>query len=322
MGPEPGYRSQNHIAGHEGIGYVVKSHDLSLLGRPVAMRFLAAACESCVYCLRGLQSSCPEQLNIPKHVNGTFQHYNTVPISCLMPLPAGLLDEGRDLGKYCAALCSGSAALRAIRASNCRPGDVALIIGVAGGIGHLVGMMAKRVFGLKVIGIDRKWKIDTLQAEQRAQVADVFLPTPGECVERESNGLYGFKSALLSACTQLRGDSQLSRYAETVIVTASEFSAFQNLEEYACDGGSIVCVGVPRGDCKLSIPLATLVERSLRFEGSLMGGRKEAMEVLQYIRSGLINPIVTEVGLADVPKEMQRLGEGGVIGKVAVRLSG
>ncbi|KAF5002327.1 hypothetical protein FDECE_10643 [Fusarium decemcellulare] len=317
LGPEPGFPMNNHISGHEAIGRIVKAHDPFLLGQPVAIRYLAKACESCDYCLRGLETSCPDQINFPKHYNGTFQQYITAPVSCLMFLPAGLLDGGEHVGKYCAALCSGSAALRALHAADSKPGDVLVVIGIAGGIGHLAGMIAKRVFGLKVIGVDRECKIDALSADRESAgvIADALLPT----AEEHGHRALDFKQQLLRACMELRGDIGLQRLADIVVVAASQASAFNNLHEYVCDGGHVVCVGVPRdGDGALSISLPALVERSLRFTGSLMGGRREAMEVIRYIQSGQIKPLTTTVSLGDVPEQMQRIYEGRTLGKVIV----
>ncbi|KKY14259.1 putative alcohol dehydrogenase [Diplodia seriata] len=173
-GPSPGFPQHDHIAGHEAIGAVVQSHDPSLLGRVVGIRYLGATCGSCAYCARGLPTSCPAQLNIPKHVAGTFQEYATLPTSSLVPLPQyeSILDEAAastattttTTAALCAALCSGSAALTALRAAGivdvaaaaaAAGGKVVVVVsGVGGAIGHLAGAMARRVFGARVVGID------------------------------------------------------------------------------------------------------------------------------------------------------------------------
>ncbi|KAK7409522.1 hypothetical protein QQX98_008306 [Neonectria punicea] len=162
VGPEPGYPKYNHIAGHEGIGRIVKAHEPSHLGKTVAIRYLAFSCGSCTYCTRGLKTSCPSQLNAPKHISGTFQQYATVPISCLLDISDMMLGLGgpQDLAKYTAALCSGSAALKAVREATPKPGDVMVVVGICGAIGHLAGAIAKHVFGVKVIGVDFAWKIN------------------------------------------------------------------------------------------------------------------------------------------------------------------
>ncbi|KAF7558180.1 hypothetical protein G7Z17_g72 [Cylindrodendrum hubeiense] len=316
VGPEPGFPKYNHIAGHEGIGHVVKAHDPALLGRPVAIRYLASSCQSCVYCLRGLFTSCPLQQNAPKHISGTFQQYATVPTSCLMPLPEAVLSGTLNPALYTAALCSGSAALVSIQAAKIVSGDVVVVVGIAGAIGHLTGAIAKQVKGAKVIGIDLGWKIDELPANAN-EFGDIFLHAP---TADSGEAWNAFKANLLEACTKLRPDSGLLRGADAVIISSSSIAAFKNLDEYVCDGGEIVCVGVPQGDHAVSVPIHALIERNLKISGNLMGGHREAAEVMHYITSGQIKPHITEVALEDVPEQMQRLVDCRVIGKIVVRV--
>lgn len=226
---------------------MVQSYDPTLLGRLVATRFLGFTCDSCTYCLRGLQTSCPRQVNLPKDVQGTFREYANIPTSCLLPLPQELesipsADLGDEITKYCAALCSGSTALRALRTANNRPGDVVIVVGAAGGIGHLIGMMARQVFGLKVIAVDRASQLRKLPTETAKLLAHTFIQAP-EILEKRESALHEFRNQLFEACSRLRGGSGIARGAESIIVAASKISAFWGVEDYVCDGGNIVCVG-------------------------------------------------------------------------------
>ncbi|KAJ4211628.1 hypothetical protein NW759_012229 [Fusarium solani] len=223
--------------------------------------------------------------------------------------------------KCCAALCSGSAAFRALRDAHTRPGDVLLVIGIAGGIGHLLGQIAKNVLGLRVVGVDKQSKINSLTAEQAEAMAHVLVPAPEQDLDGQEGSSH-FRAALLEACSNLRGGIGISRGAETVIVAASEIEAFRHLQDYVCDGGHVICLGVPRGENTLTIPLPALVERSLWVSGTLMGGRHEALQVMELIKSGRVQPLVTEISLGDVPEYMNRLHNGAVVGKVVVRMSG
>ncbi|KAL1614292.1 hypothetical protein SLS54_009859 [Diplodia seriata] len=266
-GPAPGFPPHDHIAGHEGIGRVVQSYDPSLLGRVVGIRYLGGTCGSCAYCARlGLPTSCAAQLNIPKHVGGTFQEYATVPTSCLVALPHESIQD--ELGAaatatattagLCAALCSGSAALMALRAAGIVDGAgggggggkvvvVVVVSGVGGAIGHLAGAMARRVFGARVVGVDVGPKCDVLRAmaglDQGHYYADVLLDAPA-CEATGDQAWTDFAGELGKACAALRGDhEETPRMADAVVVCAGEPDAFRNLDGYVCDGGRIVCVG-------------------------------------------------------------------------------
>ena len=244
MGPEPGYPTHEHIAGHEGIGHVVQSYNPSLLGQPVAARYLGANCASCHNCLRGIPESCKDQKNFPKHHSGTFQQYMTVPWTSLMPLPPWVFESRTALNQasFTAALCSGSTALKALRAANVQTNDVLVITGICGGIGHLAGMMAKSVFGARVIGVDWAGK-EKLFSSEACRIYDKFVPVVKGSIEE--NNLGGVSQAeLLSACAELRGSSVIESYlSDAVIVTASSSIGLGGFPDYVRDGGSIVFVG-------------------------------------------------------------------------------
>jgi D-arabinose 1-dehydrogenase-like Zn-dependent alcohol dehydrogenase len=53
-----------------------------------------------------------------------------------------------------------------------------------------------------------------------------------------------------------------------------------------------------------------------------MGGRQEALEVMELIKSNRVEPLLTEISLSDVPEYMDRLQHGTVVGKIVVRISG
>ncbi|KAJ5374230.1 hypothetical protein N7517_006236 [Penicillium concentricum] len=317
VGPGPGYPKHNHVSGHEGIGAVVKSHDPSLIGHTVGIRYLGSTCGSCTYCLRGLPTSCPSQLNTPKQIAGTFQEYATVPASCVVRLPEAIWNGKIDPALCATALCSGSTALTSLRAAKVRPGDVVIVAGIGGAIGHMTGAIAKQVLRARVIGIDIKAKINKLLLKDHAQYSDFALSAPEA---HDGDAWLNFHGALLRACEELRGSCGLTRAAEAVIVSSSSFSAFWRLDDYVCDGGRIVCVGVPEGENVLAIPLRSVVERNLHLSGNLMGGHREALEVVEYILSGQIKPQITIAALEDIPAQMQSIVDCETIGKVVVSI--
>ncbi|KAL2797853.1 chaperonin 10-like protein [Aspergillus keveii] len=239
VGPQPGFASHNHIAGHEGIGHIVASHDPSLVNRPVAARYLTYSCQECGYCLRGLPESCPRQLAFPKDLNGTFQHYITVPRHSVIQLPEYVFARDSPIhpSMYAAALCSGSAALKALRAAQLRPQAVIVVFGIAGSIGHLVGLMAKHIYGAKVIGVD----VASKAGERMVKTGDVcarFLPAPRHPEQEKA-----FQQSILKLCEELRGHTNVLTGADSAIVCANRVSAFNNLTSYVCDGASIIIVG-------------------------------------------------------------------------------
>ncbi|EEU48280.1 uncharacterized protein NECHADRAFT_75684 [Fusarium vanettenii 77-13-4] len=317
IGPEPGYPKHDHVAGHEGIGRIVRAYDASLIDKLVAIRYLGSTCQSCSFCLRGLLTSCPFQLNSPKQVSGTFKEYATVPTSCLVRLPEALSKEGTAmLPYYTTALCSGSTALMALKGAEVGPEHVVVVVGVAGAIGNMAGMMAKQVRHAKVIGIDLSNKIIRLPPNSD-QFGDIFLSAP---LTADVESRVEHANAVIEACRKLRGGRGVLRGADSVIICGSTPEAFRSVHDYVCDGGRIICVGAPGGDTHLSIPVKDLIERNLKVSGNLMGGSQEALQVMEYIRSGHIRPDVTLVALDDVPYQMQEMVDCRTMGKIVVAI--
>lgn len=149
------------------------------------------------------------------------------------------MEGGIDPALYASALCSGSTGLTSLKAANLKPGDVVIVTGIAGGIGHLTGAIAKNLFQAKVIGIDLASKIDTLPQEWE-DYSDIRISPP---VTNHDADWSTFHSVLLAACKELRGGQGISHGADAIIVTSSSFSSFHRLDRFVCDGGRIICVG-------------------------------------------------------------------------------
>lgn len=220
---------------------MVQSYDPSQLGRAVGIRYIGYTCGFCHYCLRGLPESCSRQIIIPKHCNGTYQEFATLPWSSLVPLPEWVFDQQSKISPalYATALCSGSAALRAVREASVHPNDVVIVIGIMGAIGHLCGLILRKVYAAKVIGIDLAWKLEATTQESE-EYYDKTLAIPDR---NDRTSEIKFYSALEEFCRDLRGGCSPPRLADSVINTATSSDAFQGLEELVCDGGYIVCVG-------------------------------------------------------------------------------
>ena len=53
-----------------------------------------------------------------------------------------------------------------------------------------------------------------------------------------------------------------------------------------------------------------------------MGGRDEAYQMLEYIRSGEVKPVITEVSMDEISVCMQGLLDNKIAGKVVSRING
>ncbi|KAF2017006.1 GroES-like protein [Aaosphaeria arxii CBS 175.79] len=321
IGPKTGFPAHDHIAGHEGIGHIVQSHDVALLHQPVALRFLAYTCERCKYCLRNLPESCRRQIAFPKDYNGTFRQYATVPYCSVAPLPPFVFDgREKDPKIYSSALCSGSAAVKATRMAGLRPGDIVVVFGIGGAIGHLVGLIARNVHRAKVIGVDVASKAShpIFDPANPGVVCDKFLSAPASADQEDS-----FRKRIARVCGELGAmNNRFDHTPDAVIVCSNRISSFKDLTSYICDGGSIIIVGNPSDGDRLYFPIHEILERQIKVQGCLMGSREEMYQCLEYIHSGTITPHITEVCLTDIPQYMSQIKTLSTVGKIVVRING
>jgi propanol-preferring alcohol dehydrogenase len=166
-----------------------------------------------------------------------------------MPLPRYVFQENKATSKdgnqispavYTSALCSGAAALRSLKNLNVRPGSLVVISGIGGSIGHLAGQLARKVFNLKVIGVDWAHKRENLchPGSITSDVFDIFVPAPENESQQDT-----YQQNIFLACVELRGSNIKPRKADGLIITASSAAAYNRISDYVCSGGSIVCVG-------------------------------------------------------------------------------
>lgn len=70
----------------------------------------------------------------------------------------------------------------------------------------------------------------------------------------------------------------------------------------------------------ISFPISDVLTRQIRIEGSLMGGCQEMLQCLNWIRTGLVKPYVTEITFDDIPHYMQNFKALGNTGKIVARI--
>jgi propanol-preferring alcohol dehydrogenase len=241
----------------------------------------------------------------------------------------------------------------ALKSAHVATGKVVVVSGVAGAIGHLTAAMARQIYGAKAIGIDFGWKNDILRKKHHGEIADILLDVPEDT---HGEAWVEFTTALTRSCMRLRHDKGTERAADSLIICASKESAFKQMEDYICDGGRIVCSGyvfcsfsylvgsaccyhskmkakgstneanivmhkyrVPKG-LSVSLSIHDLVERKLHLTGTLMGGHDVALEVMDYISSGRIRPVIVERKIENVPEILEQIVDCKGIGKMVVNM--
>jgi threonine dehydrogenase-like Zn-dependent dehydrogenase len=140
-----GYYPYNGILGHEFVGEVVESNDISWIGQRVVGE-INVVCHQCEQCLNGRSTHCENRtvLGIVNR-NGTFAEFTQLPINNLHLVPDSVPDEMAVFTEPLAA------ALEIQQQVQIQPTDRLLLIG-AGRLGQLIAQtMALTGCDLRVV---------------------------------------------------------------------------------------------------------------------------------------------------------------------------
>ncbi|KAL2851879.1 chaperonin 10-like protein [Aspergillus pseudoustus] len=292
----------NQIGGHEGVGHVVRlgpglGDSPVKIGDRVGVKFIHKACRICRACVVGAESCCATMQISGYYTPGTFQEYCVAPADYVTPIP----DE---VPRHQAAplLCAGLCALSALRKSCAAPGDWIVVLGAGGGVGHLACQIASRSLGLRVIGVDFARKEELVV---RSCGAEAFIALD-QTDDRVSP---------VMKITSGQG-------AAGVLVCTGADSAFAEGLEMLRFNGVAVVVGVQEGRER---PIANaspnmFLFKQLSIVGSSVGNYREAVEVMDLARRGIVKAHVTVEPLSNLQSVFERMDAGELMGKVVLNI--
>ncbi|KAF5024147.1 hypothetical protein F66182_3781 [Fusarium sp. NRRL 66182] len=288
------------ILGHEGVGRIIRVGDgvnpeTAKVGDRVGIAWVRDVCGSCSCCREpGGEVRCLEQQNSGRKWDGTFAEHCIVPVRYVLALPddPGLPDE-----LVAPTLCGGVTAYKALKACRATPGEWVAIVGAGGGVGGLAIQYAKAM-GYRVAAID----IGSASKSCIGMGADVYF-----------DGSDPDTPAALKRLTPNEAG------AKAVIVTAGSGKAYQNSIDLVAAFGTLVCVGIPPPDQPMSIHPLTLIDRGIRLLGTLVGTRTETLEALEFVRRGVVKPIVQTVSFDELDDLAERFST--TTGKLVIKFN-
>ena len=168
-------------------------------------------------------------------------------------------------------LCAGVTTYAALRKSGAQSGQWVLISGAGGGLGHIAVQLSSRGMAHRVIGLDSGAKKDLVLASGAEHFVDVFAHDD---------------AGLEAEVRKLTGGLGVS----AVIVCTASNKAYAQAIGFLRVGGTLVCVGMPEGESKgieTAYP-ALMVMRGLNITAVAVGGRKDALDVLDMAARGIV----------------------------------
>ncbi|RFU28787.1 hypothetical protein B7463_g7541, partial [Scytalidium lignicola] len=283
-----------HVGGHEGVGKIVAlgpncDKDIEV-GTYVGIRFASRICRRCEFCLSGREQHCIKSTNHLHHEDGSFQEYIALDAGYLTILPddidpvviENVIDE-----------------FKAVKNAKIQAGDWAVVIGAAGGLGHLAVQYAVAQ-GARVIGVDGgSAKGDFVKSLGASKYVD-FRLTPN----------------LVEEIIYLTAGG-----AAAVIVTTGNTEAFAQAANMLKVGGTLSCVGIPSEKGFIETPISSIVIKGLHITGNLVGSLKECLEAVDYVRRGVVKPRVLLRDFTDLPAVYEELQKGEISGRIVLKIA-
>ncbi|KAJ9604182.1 hypothetical protein H2200_011016 [Cladophialophora chaetospira] len=285
------------ILGHEGVGRVVKlgsAVDASVvsIGTRVGLAWVRDVCEECLCCMSpGGEGRCMAKLCSGLRREGTFAEYAVIPSRYIIRIPEGVPDD-----LVAPILCGGVTAYKAIKVSEAVPGRWLLISGAGGGVGAL-GVQYAKSMGYRVIAIDIG------DVERRREY----------CLKLGAEAYFDAREVDAAKIRALTTDG-----AAAVLVMANTGKAYQAALEFVAPLGTVVCVGIPASEDKVSFHPTLGINSGVRIIGSAVGTRKDIWEAIEFVQRGAVKPAIETANLDDLTDIGKNFGK--TSGKYVIRL--
>lgn len=278
------------IPGHEGAGIVAAvGREVTHLkeGDPVGLAWLHDSCGWCEYCRTGWDALCLAQRNSGYTVNGSFAEYAIGSAAYVAQLP-----NNPNFAAMAPILCAGVTTYKGIKETEAKPGEWIAISGV-GGLGQLAIEYAKAM-GLHVAALDvTEEKLALARASGAEVTVNAKSPDAVAQVVRQTGG-----------------------GAHGVLVTAVSPPAFDQAIHMVRRKGTIALVGLPPGD--FHAPIFEVVLGRVTIRGSIVGGRQDLAEAIEFAAEGKVHSHYHEMKLEDINQVFSDMKTGKLDGRMVM----
>jgi propanol-preferring alcohol dehydrogenase len=290
QGDWPGKPVPPFIPGHEGAGIVAAvGREVTHLkeGDPVGLAWLHDSCGWCEYCRTGWDALCLAQRNSGYTVNGSFAEYAIGSAAYVAQLP-----NNPNFAAMAPILCAGVTTYKGIKETEAKPGEWIAISGV-GGLGQLAIEYAKAM-GLHVAALDvTEEKLALARASGAEVTVNAKSPDAVAQVVRQTGG-----------------------GAHGVLVTAVSPPAFDQAIHMVRRKGTIALVGLPPGD--FHAPIFEVVLGRVTIRGSIVGGRQDLAEAIEFAAEGKVHSHYHEMKLDDINQVFSDMKTGKLDGRMVM----
>jgi len=278
------------IPGHEGAGIVAAlGPGVTRLkeGDAVGLAWLHDSCGDCEYCRTGWDALCLAQRNSGYSVNGSFAEYAIGSAAYVARLP-----NNPNFAAIAPILCAGVTTYKGIKETEARPGEWIVISGV-GGLGQLAIQYAKAM-GLHVAAVDvTEAKLALARASGAEVTVNALSPDAMAQIVRQTGG-----------------------GAHGALVTAVSPAAFSQAIHMVRRKGTVALVGLPPGE--FATPINDVVLGRITIRGSIVGGRQDLAEAIEFAAEGKVHSHYHEMKLEDINHVFSDMKTGKLDGRMVM----
>ena len=284
-----------HVPGHEPAGVVAVMGDRvrGFEEGQTVVPHLFLTCGQCHYCRTGRDAQCTNIDGIiGVTTGGGFAEYFKAPARNLLPVPDGVPCDVAGLTS-----CAVITAVHAYRRARLSVGETAVVLGT-GGIGQILTQLLKYA-GMKVVGMSR--------SDRSLELAD---------------------QAGADLCVKLGDEQAAEKVIEfsgglgaTAIFECVGFaSTMKTAADCAARGGQIIVIGEEAEFP--AIDTIQIAQRELEIIGSRNGSKQDAIDALEWMAQGIIDPpIVRRFRLEEINEGLAMVRDGSAHGRVVVNVS-
>lgn len=285
-----------HILGADGAGIVVEvGKDVRNVKKGDAVcLYPPSGCGQCEFCITDRDFMCIKIRALGERLKGTYAEFVKLPATNCFPIPRGLSFE--EAAAFPLVFLTVWRML--ITNAQVKPGEHALILGIGGGVASAALLVAKQM-GAHIIV--------TSSSDEKLEMARNW---------GADHGINHTKSDFTRDVRALTG----KRGVDVVVDCVGGESWLKSLAALA-KGGRLVTCGATAG-ASPQTDLLRIFWNHLKIFGSTLGSREEFRQLLAFIETCRIRPIVDQLfPLKDAVAAQRRLEQGKQFGKIVLQIS-
>lgn len=284
-----------HILGADGAGIVVEVSEQAgnvKKGDAVCL-FPPSGCGQCEFCITDRDFMCLHLCVLGERIKGTYAEYVKLPVRNCFPIPPGLSFE--EAAAFPLVFITVWRML--ITNAQLKPGEHVLILGIGGGVATAALLVAKQM-GTHVIV--------TSSSDEKLEMAKNW---------GADHGVNYRRSDFVKEVRALTG----KRGVDVAVDCVGGENWVKSLAALA-KGGRLVTCGATVG-ANPQTDIRRIFWNHLTIFGSTLGSRAEFRQLLSFMRTSKIRPIIDQLfPLKEAAAAQHRLEEGKQFGKIVLQI--